>query len=148
MSLYKRYFLINLLLLIASGCASGNRAPQNLPTDSVIAQKVAIAVKAQQDYQLIVRENSHSKNHENGNFNTDIVDVDYIGKPLPILKALSNKYGFRFVEIGKKTDLRILNIRMEHVLPIDVLENISKQIDYATDVVLDKESNTLKIIYK
>ena len=65
-----------------------------------------------------------------------------------MLNAMANRYGYSLIEIGKRRDLRIINIRMKSVAPIEMLRNVSNQINYAADIILDKNSGTLRIIYK
>jgi defect in organelle trafficking protein DotD len=146
MIFYKRLVFISSLLLITSGCATKTDSPNVLSADSVIAQKVAVAVEALQDYRTLIQEESRSQRNED--FSTDMVDVDYIGKPMPMLNALADRYGFKLVEIGKKNDLQIINLRMENTAPVEILRNISKQIDYGADLILDKKTYTLQVVYK
>lgn len=147
----KKIIYLSSMILVASsisGCVTNLESSQNSSAESLIAQKVAIAVDAQQKYKAITQQDIRLQNQTTNDFNTEIINVDYIGKPIPLLNALSNRYGFNLIEIGKKTDLQIINVNMKDVAPIDILLNISKQIDYGADLVLDKESKTLKVIYK
>lgn len=147
----KKIIYLSSMILVASsisGCVTNLESSQNSSAESLIAQKVAIAVDAQQKYKAITQQDIRLQNQTTNDFNTEIINVDYIGKPIPLLNALSNRYGFNLIEIGKKTDLQIINVNMKDVAPIDILLNISKQIDYGADLVLDKETKTLKVIYK
>ena len=52
------------------------------------------------------------------------------------------------MEIGKKRDLRIINVRMKSTNPEEVMRSIAHQIEYAGDVVLDKNTRVIRLVYK
>ena len=133
-------------LLVA--CSSSRTSSDVSLAEAVIAQKISVAAAAQQDYLAILNEDSRLKTLRRDDFDNELIDVDYIGKPLPMLNAIANRYGYSLIEIGKRRDLRIINIRMKSVAPIEMLRNVSNQINYAADIILDKNSGTLRIIYK
>lgn len=131
-----------------SGC---HLVPTSTNTDlaeAIISQNVSIAVEAQKDYLSILKEDSRIHNQRIEDFDNELVDIDYIGKPLPILNAMGRRYGFKIVEIGKRKDLRIINMRMKNVSPTEILRNLSHQVDYAADIILDKNSNSIRLVYK
>ena len=64
------------------------------------------------------------------------------------MRGFSNRYGYNFVEIGKKRDLRIINVRMKSTNPEEVMRSIAHQIEYAGDVVLDKNTRVIRLVYK
>lgn len=143
----KMIFPILAVTLLAA-CSSSRTSSDVSLAEAVIAQKISVAAAAQQDYLAILNEDSRIKNVRRDDFDNELIDVDYIGKPLPMLNAMANRYGFSLIEIGKRRDLRIINIRMKSVAPIEMLRNVSNQINYAADIILDKNSGTLRIIYK
>lgn len=142
--------LINstIVSIAITGCSALPSSSDPSLAESVIAQKVSIAAEAQRDYLALLQEDSRIQRIRNEDFNNELVDVDYIGKPLPILSSMGKRYGFNLVEIGKRKELRIINIRMKNVSPVEVLRNIAQQIDYSANVILDKNSNTIRIVYK
>ena len=142
--------LINSMIIsiTITGCSALPLSSDSSLAESVIAQKVSIAAEAQRDYLALLQEDSRIQRIRNEDFNNELVDVDYIGKPLPILSSMGNRYGFNLVEIGKRKELRIINIRMKNVSPVEVLRSIAQQIDYSANVILDKNSNTIRIVYK
>lgn len=133
---------------LLAGCSSNRTSSDVSLAEAVIAQKISVAAAAQQDYLAILNEDSRLKTVRRDDFDNELIDVDYIGKPLPMLNAMANRYGYSLIEIGKRRDLRIINIRMKSVAPIEMLRNVSNQINYAADIILDKNSGTLRIIYK
>ena len=143
----KMIFPILAVTLLAA-CTSSRTSSDVSLAEAVIAQKISVAAAAQQDYLAILNEDSRIKNVRRDDFDNELIDVDYIGKPLPMLNAMANRYGYSLIEIGKRRDLRIINIRMKSVAPIEMLRNVSNQINYAADIILDKNSGTLRIIYK
>lgn len=143
----KMIFPILAVTLLAA-CSSSRTFSDVSLAEAVIAQKISVAAAAQQDYLAILNEDSRIKNVRRDDFDNELIDVDYIGKPLPMLNAMANRYGYSLIEIGKRRDLRIINIRMKSVAPIEMLRNVSNQINYAADIILDKNSGTLRIIYK
>lgn len=143
----KMIFPIIAVTLLAA-CSSSRTSSDVSLAEAVIAQKISVAAAAQQDYLAILNEDSRIKNVRRDDFDNELIDVDYIGKPLPMLNAMANRYGYSLIEIGKRRDLRIINIRMKSVAPIEMLRNVSNQINYAADIILDKNSGTLRIIYK
>lgn len=143
----KMIFPILAVTLLAA-CSSSRTSSDVSLAEAVIAQKISVAAAAQQDYLAILNEDSRLKNVRRDDFDNELIDVDYIGKPLPMLNAMANRYGYSLIEIGKRRDLRIINIRMKSVAPIEMLRNVSNQINYAADIILDKNSGTLRVIYK
>ncbi len=143
----KMIFPILAVTLLAA-CSSSRTSSDVSLAESVIAQKISVAAAAQQDYLAILNEDSRLKTVRRDDFDNELIDVDYIGKPLPMLNAMANRYGYSLIEIGKRKDLRIINIRMKSVAPIEMLRNVSNQINYAADIILDKNSGTLRVIYK
>jgi prokaryotic membrane lipoprotein lipid attachment site len=137
-----------LAVTLLAACSSSRTSSDVSLAESVIAQKISVAAAAQQDYLAILNEDSRLKTVRRDDFDNELIDVDYIGKPLPMLNAMANRYGYSLIEIGKRRDLRIINIRMKSVAPIEMLRNVSNQINYAADIILDKNSGTLRVIYK
>ena len=131
------------------GCASNNgHSSDSKMAESIIANQVSVATDAQRSYAALLAEDARISYQKNEELNSDVIDVDYIGKPLPLLRGFSNRYGYNFVEIGKKRDLRIINVRMKSTNPEEVMRSIAHQIEYAGDVVLDKNTRVIRLVYK
>lgn len=133
------------------GCAS---SPQSTTADTeafasrMIADKVAVAADSQRDYVALVNEDMVVVNHKQAAIETDEVDVDYIGKPQELLQTFAYRYGYKYIESGKRVELRTINVRVQKVAPVEVLRNIGYQVDNGANVVLDKNTKTLRLVYK
>lgn len=144
----KSMLLLMAALVTLSACGSIRHHGDTTMAESVIAQKVSVAADAQKDYLAILNEDTRLRYQRNDDFENELVDVDYIGKPIPMLNAMANRYGYTLVEVGKRQDLRIINLRMKSVAPVEMLRNVALQMNYAADVILDKQTNTIRVVYK
>lgn len=148
MKRYASLLCICTSVALVSGCAQTRLSDDAKMAEVVIADKTAIAANAQQEYLALVTEDRRIRSEKQTALETDLVDVDYIGKPIPIIQGFANRYGYTFVETGKKRDLRIINIRMQNMPTVEVLRNIGTQIDYAANLILDKNTKVIRIVYK
>jgi len=114
---------------------------------SVMADDVTQAVQAQQAFQEVLAENARTLTLKQKAIATDQVDIDYIGTPQDILQTIAYRYGYAYVETGRREDLRIINVRLNKTAPINVLRSISYQISYGAKVVLDKNAKQLRLVY-
>lgn len=149
-------FMKNGLVLVLAAAALSGCATSPVPTTKdteafasrLLAEKVAVAADAQREYAALVNEDRLALSRKQAAMETDEVDVDYIGKPQELLQTFAYRYGYRYIESGKRVDLRTINVRVQKAPPIEVLRNIGHQVDAAADVVLDKNDKTLRLIYK
>lgn len=143
-----------LLLLVASlaGCATNNRVADTADSEAyanrLIADKVAVAAEAQREFAAIMAEDKDMKTRKQALFDSDEIDVDYIGKPQQLLETIAHRYGFKYVESGKRLELSTINLRMRKTAPVEVLRNIGNQVDFGANVVLDKDESILRLVYK
>jgi len=143
--------VLALIMFVFTGCVT---SPVTSGEDTeafarrLIANKLAIAANAQREYVELVNEDKSVILRKQAAIETDEVDVDYIGKPQELLQIFAYRYGYRYIESGKRNELRTINVRVQNVSPIEVLRNIGYQVDTAADVVLDKNTKTLRLIYK
>ena len=144
----KHYSVLTLFSLLLVGCNSTKMSEDAKLSSVVISEKAAIAVEAQQNYLALVTEDKRLRAEKQTALDEDLVDVDFIGKPIPLIEGFATRYGYTFIETGKKKDIRIINVRMRNTSPIEVLRNVGNQIDYAANLVLDKNAKTIRIIYK
>lgn len=137
------------MALLLGGCATNANAPQEEDFASkLIAEKAAIAAGAQRDYASLLAEDYTTVQKRWAAFETDIIDVDYIGNPKELVQSIASRYGMSFSEIGKQIELRPVNIRMKGVTPDVLLRNLGNQMHAAADVVLDRPAKALIIEYK
>lgn len=135
------------MALLLGGCAT------NVPQDEdfvskLIAEKAAIAAGAQRDYASLLAEDYTTVQKRWAAFETDTIDVDYIGNPKELVQSIASRYGMSFSETGRQIDLRPVNIRMKGVTPDALLRNLGNQMHAAADVVLDRPAKALIIEYK
>lgn len=151
MNSMKKSIVLVLAGLILTGCSSTKK---EVEPDSeafahrMIADKVALAANAQHDYVAILAEGMIVLTRKQAALDTDQVDVDFIGKPRELLQTFAYRYGYKFVETGKSRTLKTVNVRVTRMSPIEVLRNIGYQINNAADVELDRNTKTLRLIYK
>ncbi|MCP2041876.1 defect-in-organelle-trafficking protein DotD [Neisseria sp. HSC-16F19] len=144
----KRLYVALTALAALTACQSTGHTGDAAMAQTVIAQKISVAADAQMDYTEMLNEDTRLRYQRQDDFQSELIDVDYIGKPIPMLNAMANRYGFSLVETGKRKDLRIVNVRMKSVAPVEVMRSLAQQMDYAADIVLDKQTSTIRVVYK
>ncbi|MFA6230961.1 MAG: DotD/TraH family lipoprotein [Rhodanobacter sp.] len=143
---------LGLIGLLLAGCSTMASHPPP-PTSgaeyisSLMASSVTQAVQAQQAFEQVLAENARTLSLKQKAIDTDQVDIDYIGKPQDILQSIAYRYGYGYVETGKRQDLRIVNVRLNKISPVEVLRSISYQISYGAKVILDKKTKELRLVY-
>ncbi len=134
-----------------AGCAT-SPAPTTKDTEAfasrLIADKVAVAADAQREYVALAKEDKLVLYRKQAALESDEADVDYIGKPQELLQTFAYRYGYRYIESGKRVELRTINVRVQQTPPVEVLRNIGYQLEPEAEVVLDKNTKTLRLIYK
>lgn len=143
---------LGLAIVLLGGCATVDKHPP-LPTSgsqyisNVMADDVTQAVQAQQAFEEVLAENARTLSLKQKAIDTDQVDIDYIGTPQELLQTMAYRYGYRYVETGKREDLRVINVRVKKTSPVNVLRSIAYQIAYGAKVVLDKRTKELRLVY-
>lgn len=140
-------------LLIAvslSGCAHQPTALNESETkaEELLKKKIITASEANNEYSLAIRENFATLPRKQIMLERDRINVDYIGKPESLLQTLANRYGYQYIEIGKRSELPTINIRQGEVTPELLIENIKVQINEAADLLIDKRDKTLRLVYR
>lgn len=130
------------------GCATPPAPMDEDFASKLIAEKAAIAAGAQRDYAALLAEDYSTVQKRQAAFDTDTIDVDYIGNPRELVQSLASRYGMAFNETGRPAELRPINIRMKAVTPDSVLRNIGNQMHLAADIVLNRPGKSLTIEYK
>lgn len=135
-------------VFLLGGCANQPQVVEEDFASKLIAEKSAIAAGAQRDYASLLAEDYSTVLKRQASFETDTVDIDFIGNPKELLQTIASRYGMAFNEMGKSIDLRPVNIRVKGVAPEMVLKNLGNQMDSAADVVFNRSSKTITIEYK
>lgn len=139
--------------LVVTGCAS-TRPVATTTEDTeafagrLIAEKVSVAADAQRDFVAMVAEDQDMTFRKQAALDTDAIDVDFIGAPQELLQTMAHRYGYRYIESGKRSDLRTINVRVLRASPVEVLRNIGHQVDAGAEVVLDVNEKVLRLVYK
>lgn len=136
------------LALMLAGCAANTPQGEEDFASRLIAEKAAIAAGAQRDYAALLAEDYATVAKRQATFDTDTIDVDYIGNPRELVQSIASRYGYGFSETGKPIDMRPINIRVKGATPDSVLRNIGNQVNAAADIVLNRSTRTVAIEYK
>ena len=134
-----------------TGCAA-QPAPAGPDTEAfarqVLVDKVDAAVQAQRELAAATSEGRQMLLRKQAALDEDEVDIDYVGRPQPLLESIAMRYGYRYVETGKRQDLKVINVRVQRQPVLEVLKNLGNQIDRSADVVLEKDTKILRLVYK
>jgi defect in organelle trafficking protein DotD len=143
--------------IMICGCAS-KKTPDKITEldpnskefiESMFIQQSNEAVDAQQQYMMLVADNREQRQDKQNLLNSDTIDiVGYIGKPSTLLKSIANKYGYEYNEVGSIKNLPIINVDVKKQTPVEVLTNISYQVDRYADIVLDKDAKIIRLVYR
>jgi defect-in-organelle-trafficking protein DotD len=142
-----------LLALLLSACAATKDQAQTDADNeayarTVLIEKVDSAVRARRELAVATQEGQLLVARKQAAFDSDEVDIDYIGKPQPLLESLAYRYGYKYVETGKHGELATINLRVARKPALEVVRDISLQIDGGADVVLDKDAKIFRLVYK
>jgi defect in organelle trafficking protein DotD len=154
MSKFKCGVVVSALIAVAlSGCAVPKQ-PDGPDTEAqarrVILERVDSAVAAQRELAAAQSEAKATASRRQAALEADEVDIDYQGRVQPLLEALAVRYGYKFVEAGRRggQDLPMVNIRCTKKGVIPVLEDLGLQIDKEAQIVLDKDIKAIRLVYK
>lgn len=142
-----------LLALTLAACAT-KPTPAQLAAESeaqarqIIVGKVDAAVQAQRELAEATQEGQQMMLRKQATLTADEVDIDYIGKPQPLLESLAHRYGYKYIETGKRLELKTINLRVVKRPVLEVLRDIGYQIDHGADLVLDKDAKIVRVVYK
>ncbi|WP_323025704.1 DotD/TraH family lipoprotein [Castellaniella sp.] len=144
--------LLAIWSVFLAGCAatapSGPEVSHEVYANRLLAEKMAVAADAQRDYAALVAEGQARVERKQEMLQQDLIDVDYIGMPQELLQTMAYRYGYRYVEVGQRVQLRAINIKTKGATPTDVLRTIGQQIDRQADVVLSLPTRTIRLTYK
>lgn len=136
------------LALALTGCATQPVSQEEDFASKLISEKAAIAAGAQRDYAALLAEDQSTVQRRQAAFDTDTIDIDYIGSPRELVQSLASRYGMAYNETGRPAELRPINIRMKAVTPDSVLRNIGNQMHAGADLILNRPGKSLTIEYK
>lgn len=140
-----------LLLLPLAGCAftpASDPVTDDVYANRLMAEKMAIAADAQREHAALVAEGQSRVSRKQEMMQLDLINVDFIGMPQELLQTIAYRYGYRFIEVGPRQQLRSINVKVEQTSPVEVLRTIGLQVDRNADVVLSVPSRTIRLQYK
>lgn len=150
--LIKMRFAVAAASAVLAGCAA--QPPVVVTADSeaharqIVVEKVDAAVQALRELAATSQEGRDMVLRKQAALDSDEVDIDYSGKPQPLIESIAHRYGYKYIETGKRTDLRAINVRVTRAHVIEVLRDVGLQIDSGADLVLDKDAKVIRLIYK
>jgi defect-in-organelle-trafficking protein DotD len=145
-----------LVALSVTGCATPppvKPAGPPLPDTEAYAHNIIVketteAVQARRDLVAAMAEGQKQILRRQEMFGLDVLDIDYQGPPQPLLEALAYRYGYRYTESGERSHLQDISIHADKRRVLDVLRDLSGQIDTEADVTLDKPNKIIRLDYK
>lgn len=145
--------LVAMIGALLSGCANQSVATSEADAAQarvrkLIADKAEVAVQAQRDLAAAKQEAKDQAVRKQATLDEDEVDIDYVGMPQPLLQSIAYRYGYKYLEMGKRGDLKVVNLRVTRAHVVDVLRDVGLQVDSGADVVLDKDAKVIRLIYK
>lgn len=145
---------VPLLVLLVSISACASRPPVPVAADSeayarrIITEKVDEAVAAQRELAAATQEGQAALVRKQAALTVDEVDVDYIGRPQPLLEAIAYRYGYRYIESGKRSELATVNLRVRKERVPELLQDVARQIADGAELVVDHDAKVLRLLYK
>mgnify|MGYP000250455473 CR=1 FL=1 len=138
------------IALVLTGCGTSNpdQVTHEVYANRLMADKMAVAADAQRQYAALLAEGQSRVERKQEMLEHDQINVDYIGMPQELLQTIAYRYGYRYVEVGQRTQLRAINLKVVDMSPTDVLRSIGQQIDRQADVVLSYPTRTIRLTYK
>lgn len=139
--------------IVVSGCATQQPSSEASPDSQAYARKLIVekvdsAVQSLRALAATTQEGKEMVARKQAALDEDEVDIDYAGKPQPLLESMAYRYGYKYVETGKRAELRTINLRVERTRVVEVLRDVGLQIDKGADLVLDKDAKVIRLIYK
>lgn len=133
--------------LMMSGCTTYDVAQLRVSSPlSIISEASQEALIAQQNLKNSTAKQMQSAQNKQGSINHDLLKIDYIGDPIPLIKSISSQYGYRFVESGPTHELPIVNFNKKSVTGVEALRDISAYLSTAS-ITLDHQNKSILLTY-
>jgi defect-in-organelle-trafficking protein DotD len=149
----KATLALTALAALLGGCAS-TATPSDPSKDSeayllqVIHDKAVLAVNAQRELAAVAYADKELLAKRQNQIDTERIDVNYLGKPGPLLQSLALRYGYEFVQTGKPVELNPVNVNVRGFQVLEILRDVGYQVDAQADVVLDKNNKAIRLVFK
>lgn len=121
--------------------------PASTTVLEIISQETQEAMRATQKLTKYRQQYNETLAYRQGSFEEDQILLDYIGKPEPLLNSIAIRYGYRYVEVGVKQDLPIMNFTKYETTPEQALVDVDAQLGTSADISLDKQQKLITLVY-
>lgn len=143
----KKLLSIIAIGLMMSGCATHDVPQLNVSSPlSILSEASQEALIAQQNLKNSTAIQMQSAQNKQGSINHDLLKIDYIGDPVPLIKSISSQYGYRFVESGPTHELPIVNFNKKSITGVEALRDISAYLNTAS-ITLDHQNKSILLTY-
>lgn len=152
----KKLKKLNLILLTSiltgglglTGCTSTNHISLNEASPlEIISSEAEKALIAQKNLANTRANKLRELQVKSSNIDHDLIEIDYIGEPIPLIKSIAINYGYRMIESGQAKNLPIINFNKQKKTATEYLRDIATSVD-GIDITLDKQQKTILINYK
>lgn len=148
------------VLSTMAGCASNSligkesdlishRASYEQPMSvlAIISQESQEALNAQKRLVAFRQADNKKLAIVNRDLETDEILVDYIGKPPQLISSIAIEYGYRFVEVGVRSQLPTVNFTNQYSTPEDILIDLSAKVSPMAAIAINKNDKIITLVY-
>lgn len=133
--------------LVITACSTNNASKLNVASPlQIISEASQEALIAQQNLKNSTAAQMQSVHQKQGSINHDLLKIDYIGDPIPLIKSIASQYGYRFVESGPTHELPIVNFNKKSLTGVEALRDISAFMNTAS-ITLDHQNKSILLTY-
>lgn len=115
---------------------------------NIISQESQQAVNAQKRLLAYQQRYNEMLQIQNGNPETDLISVDYVGKPNPLIASIAIKYGYRFLEYGNPNELPTMNFTNFVTTPLGAVKLVDSRLGDSARIAINQQEKTIVMIYK
>ena len=146
--MYKKKLLAALSCsLVLTACSSTNTSHLNVSSPlQILSDASQEALIAQQNLKNSTAIHMQAVQQKQGSINHDLLKIDYIGDPVPLIKSIASQYGYRFVESGPTHELPIVNFNKKSLTGVEALRDISAFMNTAS-ITLDHQNKSILLTY-
>lgn len=138
---------ILLLTLSTTACQTARIPAERTTPLAIISKEAQKALIEQQAFRDLAQKNQNTLAIRQSRIDADILVVDYIGAPQPLLESTALHYGYRYLENGKPSELPIINFNKSQVTGKELLKQIGTLLSTQANVVLDQNNKTILLSY-
>ncbi len=147
----KKLLLISCIAQVLVGCQTSHVVDANTMGTApleILAEESQKAVLAQQSLKTARLEEMKTLQVRQSKFNVDVLNANYIGTPEVFLNSIANHFGYRYLEVGKKKTLPIINFTNRKETGFELIKDTAIFVDGYADIVVDNQNKTISLAYK